>query len=244
MLSHFMSEQARKAGVKFRSAAELSSVDLDRKEVLVDGYETIRAKTIIIATGSSPRPLGVPGEKEYRGRGISYCATCDAKYYEGKDVVVIGGGNSAVEESLFIARFARTVTIVHQFAELQANKEAQSKAFENPRITFLFEHEPRAFIKHSDMDMEVVVENLRDHTTSSLRAHGVFVFVGFVPNIAQFNGKLDTDTWGYIQADERMLTNVPGIYAVGDVRSKPYRQITTATADGTIAAIAVSKELA
>jgi thioredoxin reductase (NADPH) len=240
MLSHFMSEQARKAGVKFRAAAEVSSVDLDTKEVLVDGYETIRAKTIIIATGLSPRPLGIPGETEYRGRGISYCATCDAKYYEGKDVVVIGGGNSAVEESLFIARFAHTVTIVHQFAELQANKRAQAKAFENPRITFLFEHEPRAFIKHADMDMEVVVENLCDHATSSLRAHGVFVFVGFVPNVAPFNGKLATDTWGYIQADERMLTNVAGVYAVGDVRSKPYRQITTATADGTIAAIAIS----
>ena len=243
MLSHFMSEQARKAGVKFRSAAEVSSVDLDKKEVLVDGFETIRARSIIIATGSSPRPLGIPGEKEYRGRGISYCATCDAKYYEGKDVVVIGGGNSAVEESLFIARFARSVTIVHQFAELQANKEAQARAFENPRIIFLFEHEPRAFIKHADMDMEVVVESLRDHQTSPLRAHGVFVFVGFIPNVSPFDGRLTTDKWGYITTDERMRTSVPGVYAVGDVRSKPYRQITTATADGTIAAIAVSKEL-
>jgi thioredoxin reductase (NADPH) len=244
MLSHFMSEQARKAGVKFRAAAEVFHIDLEKKEVLVDGFETIRARTIIVATGSSPRPLGIPGEKEYRGRGISYCATCDAKYYEGKDVVVIGGGNSAVEESLFIARFARTVTIVHQFAALQANKEAQARAFENPGIEFLLEHEPRAFIKHADMDMEVTVENLRDKSTRAVRAHGVFVFVGFVPNVAQFDGKLATDRWGYIVTDERMCTNVPGVYAVGDVRSKPFRQITTATADGTIAAIAISKELA
>ena len=244
MLSHFMSEQARKAGVKFRAAAEVSSVDLDKKEILVDGFETIRARTIVIATGSSPRPLGIPGETEYRGRGISYCATCDAKYYEGKDVVVIGGGNSAVEESLFIARFARTVTIVHQFAELQANKQAQAQAFENPRITFLLEHEPRAFIKHADMDMEVTVENLRDHRAGALRAHGVFVFVGFVPTVSLFDGRLATDGAGYVLTDERMRTNVPGVYAVGDVRSKPYRQITTATADGTIAAIAISKELA
>jgi thioredoxin reductase (NADPH) len=244
MLSHFMNEQARKAGVKFRSAAEVSRIDLEKKEILVDGFETIRARTIVIATGSSPRPLGIPGEKEYRGRGISYCATCDAKYYEGKDVVVVGGGNSAVEESLFIARFARKVTIVHQFAELQANKEAQARAFENPRIEFLLEHEPRAFIKHGDMDMEVTVEDLRRHGTSALRAHGIFVFVGFVPNTAQFDGMLTADRWGYVVTDERMCTNVPGVYAAGDVRSKPYRQITTATADGTIAAIAISKELA
>lgn len=244
LLSHFMSEQARKAGVKFRAASEVSSVNLDGKEVLVDGYETIQAKAIVVATGSSPRPLGVPGEAEYRGRGISYCATCDAKYYEGKDVVVIGGGNSAVEESLFIARFARAVSIVHQFAELQANKQAQARAFENPRITFLFEHEPRAFIRHDQMDMEVVVEDLRTHARRPLRTHGVFIFAGFLPNVAQFNGRLMTDSWGYIQTDERMRTNVPGVYAVGDVRSKPYRQITTATADGTIAAIAISKELA
>jgi thioredoxin reductase (NADPH) len=244
MLSHFMSEQARKAGVKFRAAAEVSHIDLGKKEVLVDGLETIRARTIVIATGSSPRPLGLPGEKEYRGRGISYCATCDAKYYEGKDVVVVGGGNSAVEESLLIARFARTVTIVHQFAELQANKEAQARAFENPRIEFLLEHEPRAFIKHGNMDMEVPVENLRDHRTRLLRAHGVFVFVGFIPNIAPFDGRLVVDRGGYVVTDETMRTNVPGVYAIGDVRSKPYRQITTATADGTIAAIAISKELA
>ncbi|HUI70117.1 MAG TPA: FAD-dependent oxidoreductase [Spirochaetia bacterium] len=244
MLSHFMSEQAKKAGVAFRVASDVSAVDLERKEVLLDGYETLRARAIILATGSTPRPLGIPGEKEYRGRGISYCATCDAKYFEGKDVVVIGGGNSAVEESLFIARFARTVTIVHQFSQLQANKEAQTQAFENPRIQFLFEHEPRAFIRHGDMDMEVTVENLRDASRRGLRANGVFVFVGFIANVFPSQGELRRDAAGYILTDERMRTNLPGVYAVGDVRVKPYRQITTATADGTIAAIAISQELA
>jgi thioredoxin reductase (NADPH) len=243
MLSHYMSEQARKGGLTIRAAAEVGSVDLAKKEVLLDGFETIRARSIIIATGSSPRPLGIPGEKEYRGNGISYCATCDAKYYEGKDVVVIGGGNSAVEESLFIARFAKKVTIVHQFAELQANREAQEQAKGNPRISFLLEHEPRAFIKHGDMDMEVVVENLKTGARGGLRAHGVFVFVGFIPNTGLFNGSLEKDTWGYVTTDEQMRTKMPGVYAAGDIRSKPFRQITTATADGTIAAIAISKEL-
>ncbi len=239
-----MSEQAKKAGVTLRAAAEISLVDLVKKEVVLDGFETIRARTIVVATGSSPRPLGIPGENEYRGRGISYCATCDAKYYEGKDVIVIGGGNSAVEESLFIARFARTVTIVHQFAQLQANKEAQKQALANDRIRFLLEHEPRAFIKHGDMDMEVEVENLKTGQRSGIRAHGVFVFVGFNPNVSAFKDALEYDAWGYVKTDEQMRTNVPGIYAAGDVRSKPYRQITTATADGTVAAISISKELA
>ncbi|HTP57925.1 MAG TPA: FAD-dependent oxidoreductase [Spirochaetia bacterium] len=243
MLSHYISEQAKKAGVVFRAAAEVSAVDMERKTALLDDFETIRARAMILATGSTPRPLGVPGEKEYRGTGISYCATCDAKLYEGKDVVVIGGGNSAVEESLFISRFARRVTIVHQFAQLQANKEAQSQAFENPKIDFIFEHEPRAFIRHGDMDMEVEVENLRDGSRSGLRAHGVFIFVGFIPNVPPSAGTLKRDAGGYVVTDEKMRTNLPGVYAVGDVRSKPYRQITTATADGTIAAIALSQEI-
>jgi len=243
MLSHYISEQARKAGVTFRAAADVSAVDMERKSVLLDGLETVRAKAVILATGSTPRPLGIPGEQEHRGRGISYCATCDAKFYEGKDVVVIGGGNSAVEESLFITRFARRVTIVHQFAQLQANKEAQTQAFENPRIDFRFEHEPRAFIRHGDMDMEVTLENLRDGSRSGLRAHGVFIFVGFVPNVPPSAGGMQKDAGGYVITDEKMRTSLPGVYAVGDVRSKPYRQITTATADGTIAAIALSQEL-
>jgi thioredoxin reductase (NADPH) len=243
MLSHYMAEQARKGGLTVRAAAEVTSVDLSKKEVVLDGFETIRAKKMIVATGSSPRPLGVPGEKEYRGKGISYCATCDAKYYEGKEVVVIGGGNSAVEESLFIARFASKVTIVHQFAQLQANKEAQSQAFANEKIAFLLEHEPRAFVKHGDMDMEVVIEDLKRKERRGLRTNGIFVFVGFIPNTTAFNGALEHDQWGYVTTDEQMRTKLPGVYAAGDVRSKPCRQITTATADGTIAAIAVSKEL-
>jgi thioredoxin reductase (NADPH) len=211
---------------------------------MLDGFETVHARTVVLATGSTPRPLGVPGEKEHRGRGISYCATCDAKFFEGRDVVVIGGGNSAVEESLFISRFAKKVTIVHQFAQLRANKEAQRQAFENPRIDFLFEHEPRAFIRHGDMDMEVDVESLRDHVLKVLRPQGVFIFAGFIPNVLPFTGALSLDPGGYIVTDEKMRTGIPGVYAVGDVRSKPYRQITTATADGTVAAIAISQELA
>ncbi|MBN1646401.1 MAG: FAD-dependent oxidoreductase [Spirochaetales bacterium] len=244
MLSHYMAEQCKHTGVEFRAAVDVSEINLENHSLLVDGYEKIKAKKIIIATGSSPRPLGLPGEVEYRGNGISYCATCDAKYYEGKHVIVIGGGNSAIEEALFISRFAAKITIVHQFAELQANKEAQKQAFANEKIEFLFEHEPREFIKNGHMDMEVIAEHLPSGKRKTLKANGVFVFVGFIPNLNGFSGDLEKDQWGYLVTDDEMRTDIPAVYAVGDIRTKAYRQITTAVADGTIAAISISRELA
>ncbi len=243
MLSHFMSEQTKAAGVDYRVAVEVSEIDVEHKSLVIDGYERIEAKKIIIATGSSPRPLGLPGEKEFRGNGISYCATCDAKYYDGREVIVIGGGNSAIEEALFIAKFAKSIKVVHQFDTLQANKLAQEKAFKEEKIQFLFSHEPREFIKHALMDMEVRVENLKSGQMESLRAAGIFIFVGFIANLSGFPKELERDEWGYVRADENMLTNFPDVYVVGDVRSKKYRQITTAVSDGTIAAMSISKEL-
>lgn len=243
MLAHFMSEQTKAAGVEYRAAVDVTSVDLKNKTVIVDGYETIKAKKVIIATGSSPRPLGLKGEMEYRGNGISYCATCDGKYYQDKEIIVIGGGNSAIEESLFLAKFAKKITIVHQFAELQANKLAQEQIFAEEKVNFLFEHEPREFRKNGTMDMEVVVENLRTKEYSSLKTNGVFVFVGFIPNLEGFRNELELDEWGYIKTDDFMRTNIPDVYAAGDVKSKLFRQITTAAADGTIAAMTISKEL-
>ena len=243
MLMHFMSEQAKGAGVDFRAAVDVTKVDLEKREVLIDGYERIRAKKIILATGASYRELGVSGEREYKGRGISYCATCDAKYYEDKEVVVIGGGNSAIEESLFITKFARKVTIVHQFDTLQANKLAQERAFENEKIDFIFEHEPRAFIKKEDGTMDIVVEDLKTGTEKTLHSDGVFIFAGMKPNTEGFNGTLEYDQWGYVAVDNEMHTSMKDVFAAGDLRGKMHRQITTAVADGTIAAIAVAKEL-
>jgi thioredoxin reductase (NADPH) len=243
MLMHHMAEQAKAAGAEFRMAVEITSLDLPNKTIVVDGYETILAKKIIIATGSSPRVLGVKGEREYRGQGISYCATCDAKYYEGKDVVVIGGGNSAIEESLFITKFARSVTIIHQFDKLQANKTAQDKAFANPKIKFMFEHEPREFIKDGTSVRNVRVENLKTKELKTVECDGVFIFAGMSPNIDEFSRFFELDQWGYIKTDGGTRTNIKDVFAVGDVASKQFRQITTAVSDGTVAAIAVSKEL-
>ena len=186
--------------------------------------------------------MGIPGEKEMKGKGISYCATCDAKYYDDKEVVVIGGGNSAVEEADFISRFARKITMIHQFDALTANKQAQEKLFANPKISVLFSHEPRSFVRDGDK-LITEVEDLKTKTLSKLVSDGVFVFIGMKPNIDLFREKLELDTWGYIKTNEDMQTSMPGIYAVGDVISKKYRQITTAVADGTIAAIAIAKEL-
>ena len=219
----------------------MSDIDLRNKSLMVDGIETLRAATMILATGASPRALGVPGEKELAGRGISYCATCDAKYYQDKDVIVIGGGNSAVEESLFITRFASRVTMVHQLEELTANKVAAERANADPKISIRYLAEPRGFTRLESGRMGVEIEDLATHQRTTLDADGVFVFVGMVPNTAGFGDELVHDAWGYISTDENMRTNLPAVYAVGDLRSKRIRQLTTAVADGTIAAVVISQ---
>lgn len=242
MLSHNMSEQTKMCGTVYKVAVDVTKVNLETKEIVIDEFETIKAKSIIIATGTSPNLTGATGEKELKGNGISYCSTCDAKYFEGKEVVVIGGGNTAVEESLFIARFASKITMVHQFDKLTANKTAQEKLLANPNISVMYENEPRSFSKE-DGKMTIEIENTQTKQRQKLTTDGVFIFIGFVPNISLFKDALELDSWGYIKTNEDMQTSVPGVYAVGDVISKKYRQITTAVADGTIAALAVSSYL-
>jgi thioredoxin reductase (NADPH) len=242
LLSHNMSEQTKLCGTVYKVAVDVTKVDLLKKEVVIDEFETIRAKKIVIATGTTPNATGASGEKALKGKGISYCATCDAKFFDNKEVVVIGGGNSAVEESDFISRFAGKVTIVHQFDKLTANKKAQEKLFANPKMNFIFNCEPRTFVKEGDK-MVTEIENLITGVKTKLVSDGVFIFIGMKPNIDLFRSELELDQWGYIKADENMQTSLSGIYAVGDVISKKYRQITTAVADGTIAAMAIAKEL-
>ncbi len=242
MLSHNMSEQTKLCGTVYKVAVDITSVDLEKKEVVIDEYETIRARKIVIATGTTPNLTGAPGERELKGKGISYCATCDAKYFDGKEVVVIGGGNSAVEESEYITRFADKLTIVHQFDKFTANKQAQDKVLNNPKISVIFDNEPRSFVRSGDK-LITEIENVKSKKRQKLVTDGVFIFIGMKPNIELFRDKLELDKWGYIKTDEDMRTSIPGVYAVGDVISKKYRQITTAVADGTIAAMAIAKEL-
>lgn len=242
MLSHNMSEQTKMCGTVYKVAVDITSVDLDKKEVVIDEYETVKAKRIIIGTGTTPNLTGAPGEKELKGKGISYCATCDGKYMDGREVVVIGGGNSAVEESEYLTRFATKLTIIHQFDKLTANKTAQEKIFRNPKVSIMLENEPRSFTREGDK-IVTEVENVRTKVRQKLFSDGVFIFIGMKPNIQLFKDKLELDHWGYIKTDDEMRTSVPGVYAVGDVISKKYRQITTAVADGTIAAMAIAKDL-
>ena len=243
MLAHYMSEQAKHTGIDFKVAVDITSVDLVKKEIVIDELDTIKARKIIIATGTSPNTMNAPGEKEYKGKGISYCATCDAKYFVDKDVTVIGGGNSAVEEAQFITKFARKVTMVHQFDKLTANQTAIEHLQANEKISVLYEHEPRKFEKR-DGKMFTTVENLKTKETYELEADGVFVFVGFKANISVLGDIIpELDSWGYIKTNEDRQTSLPDIYAIGDIISKKYRQITTAVADGTIAAMTISKEL-
>ncbi|HEX2975092.1 MAG TPA: FAD-dependent oxidoreductase, partial [Bacteroidales bacterium] len=242
MLSHYMSEQTKQCGTVYKVAVDITKVDLERKEIVIDEYETIRAKKIIIATGTKPNSTGSSGERELKGKGISYCATCDAKFFDNKEVVVIGGGNSAVEETDFISRFASKITMVHQLERFTANKKAVDKILANPKVSVLFNSEPRAFIKDGEK-MITEVEDLKTKKRTRITSDGVFIFIGMKPNIDLFASHLALDKWGYISTDEDRRTSIPGVYAVGDVISKKYRQITTAVADGTIAAMAIAKEL-
>jgi len=243
MLAHYMSEQAKHTGIDFRVAVDITSVDLVKKEIVIDAFDTIKAKKIIIGTGTSPNTMNAPGENEYKGKGISYCATCDAKYFVDKDVTVIGGGNSAVEEALFITKFAKKVTMVHQFDKLTANQTAIEHLQANDKISVMYEHEPRKFEKR-DGKMIATLENLKTKELVELEGDGVFVFIGFKANVSVLGNTIpELDNWGYIKTDEDRKTSLPDVFAVGDIISKKYRQITTAVADGTIAAMTISKEL-
>jgi len=237
MLGHNMTEQAKSSEAKIIMAADIEEVDLENRTIKIDDDRLIKSKVIIIATGSKPRPLGLPGEKEYQAKGISYCATCDGNFYQGKNIYVIGGGNSAVEEAIYLTKFANRVTMIHQFDEFQANKTSAEEALNNPKIKVYWSHEPRAGLGVENFE-KLELENLKTGKRIILDdGEGVFIFIGFIPQTELFGKKLKTDQWGYLVTDENMATNIPGVFAIGDIRSKKYRQITTAVSDGTIAAL-------
>ncbi len=241
-LAKAFSTQAERFGAKIRRAVEITAHDLTGpvKTFELDEEEHVSAPAVIIATGAKPRELGVPGESKYRGRGISYCATCDGAYFDGKEIHVIGGGNSAVEESLFLTQFAKKVTIIHQFDHFQAEPMTTAEALENPKIEVIWDSEPRAFLGENQL-ATLRIENVKTKEVRELATDGVFVFVGYVPRTDLVKGLVKMNQWGYVETGEDMSTDVPGVYVAGDIRSKRFRQITTAVADGTIAALAVQK---
>jgi thioredoxin reductase (NADPH) len=234
--------QAERFGARIAKAVEITEHDLRsaEKRLVLDEEEEVVAPAVIVATGAKPRELGVAGESRFRGRGISYCATCDGAYFDGKDIHVVGGGNSAVEESLFLTQFARTVTIVHQFDEFQAEPASVQEALANPKIKTLLSHEPRAFIGEQALE-RLEVEDLRTRQRVVLPTDGVFVFVGMKPRTELLEGVVSLAAGGYVETTDAMETRIPGLYVAGDIRAKRFRQITTAVADGTVAALAAQR---
>ena len=210
--------------------------------------DTYQAKNIIIATGAYARPIGCKGEQEYKGRGISYCATCDANFFTDLEVYVAGGGDAAVEEALYLTKFARKVTIIHRRDELRAAKSIQEKAFANPKITFLWDSVVEE-VGGDGLLQTMTVKNVKTGELTKIEADqkdglfGLFGFIGMIPNTGVFADKVETDDKGYIKTDEDMHTNIPGVYAAGDVRVKSLRQVVTAVADGAIAAVQVERSM-
>jgi len=216
-------------------------------KVLKGNKGEYRGKTVIIASGANPRPIGCPGEREFIGKGVSYCATCDAAFFEDFEVFVAGGGDSAVEEAIYLTKFARKVTIIHRRDELRAVKSIQERAFANPKIDFLW-NSVVVELKGDGLLGSMVVQDTKTKETREIFADkedgtfGLFVFIGFLPQSALFTDKVRIES-GYIITDDDMKTDVPGVFAAGDVRRKSLRQVVTAAADGAIAAVQAEKYL-
>ncbi|UOF88978.1 thioredoxin-disulfide reductase [Fodinisporobacter ferrooxydans] len=234
-LSEKMFQHAKKFGSEYiRGHIREIKNDNPYKTVLVDEQE-YKAKSVIVATGAEHRKLGVPGEIELSGRGVSYCAVCDGAFFEDLELVVVGGGDSAVEEAIFLTRFASKVTIVHRRDELRAQKIIQKRAMENEKIQFIWNSQVKE-IRGDNMVSSVVIQDIITGEETDYSCHGVFIYVGMDP-ISDCVKRLGiTNEHGYILTDDLMRTNVPGIFAAGDVREKTLRQVVTATGDGGLAA--------
>jgi thioredoxin-disulfide reductase len=240
-----MTKQAEKFGAE-RVSDVINAVELEGDvKKLISAKAQYLAKTVIVATGAFPRPIGCKGEAEFVGKGVSYCATCDANFFEDFEVFVVGGGDSAVEEALYLSKFARKVTIIHRRDELRAAKSIQEKAFANPKVEFFWDSVVEEL--HGDEILSsMTVKNVKTGESRVVEADeedgmfGVFGFIGTIPNSKLFEDKLDME-YGYIKANEDMHTNIPGVFVAGDVRIKSLRQVVTAAADGAIAAMQAEK---
>ena len=243
-----MSEQAKKFGAE-RVSDVIKSVELEGSvKKLVGAKGEYYGKTVILATGAFPRPIGCKNEGKFVGKGISFCATCDANFFEDFEVFVVGGGDSAVEEAMYLTKFARKVSIIHRRDELRAAKSIQEKAFKNPKMNFIWD----SVVDEVDGDEllnKMVLRNVKTGELTTYEADeedglfGLFGFIGMIPNSGLFEGVIEMER-GYIKTDDNMHTNIEGVYAAGDIRVKSLRQVVTAAADGAIAAMQAEKYLA
>ena len=240
-LAEKMKNQAEALGLKMETA-EVQSLKLtpDVKEVVLQ-EKTIQAKSLIIASGASPKKLGI-GEDRYMGKGISFCATCDAPFFKEKTVVAVGGGDTAVQEAIYLTKFVKKVYLIHRRDELRATKILQERAFANDKIEILWDTVATGVDGFFGIE-GVHVKNVKTGEEKTLKADGCFLWVGTTPNTQFLNDLLDTDAYGFIRADARMQTSVPGVFAAGDVRDTPLRQVSTAVGDGAIAAVSAEHYL-
>ncbi len=235
-LAEKLEEHLNKFNAKKFPNEEIQSVEL-REDIKTIATKNgiFRAKAVILATGASPCKLGIKGEKEFFGKGVSYCAVCDGAFYRDKTVVVIGGGNAAVEEGCYLTRFAKKVYIMHRRDKLRADKIVQTRAFNNPKTEFIYDSVPVEIKGENNRVNSVLYKNTKTNEQNIIEADGVFPYIGFCPNTELFNGQIVQDEYGFIMTDENMRTSETGVFAAGDVRKTPLRQVVTAVSDGAIA---------
>ena len=243
-VANTMKKQAKDFGCKIKSNVKIIKYAFDeniKKVELKDGRK-FQAKTVILAPGGSPRKLNIPGESAFQGKGISYCTTCDGDFFTDKQIIVAGGGNSALEEAVTLTNYASKVTIVHQFDHFQAFEHAVEEAKNNPKIDFIMKTELRQFIGNGNLQ-QITMEHLSSGNVEEMDVDGVFIFIGYKPNTESLKGVISLNEKNEIITDSEMKTNIPGVFAAGDCIVKKYRQVTTAVADGTIAALSAVEYL-
>jgi thioredoxin reductase (NADPH) len=240
-LAMIMKKQATSFGCDIKSNVSIQNLELDSeiKSLTLSDRNTYTSHGIILTPGGRPRTLGVSGENTFKGRGISYCATCDGDFFTGKEIVVVGGGNSALEEAVSLTKYAIKVTIVHQFDHFQAFEHAIEEARSNPKIHFVMESTITAFYGNESIE-SVDIKNLKTGKTVNFKTDGVFIFIGYVPNTEFLKGKIELNQWDEIIVKADLSANTKGVFAAGDSIAKRYRQVTTAVGDGTVAALAAS----
>ena len=238
-LSTKMFDHAKKFGAEYAYGDVKEIIDGEEYKTIIAGSKEYKARSIIISSGAEYKKIGVPGEKELGGRGVSYCAVCDGAFFKNRELFVIGGGDSAVEEGVYLTRFASKVTIVHRRDQLRAQKILQDRAFANEKVDFIWNSTLKQINEKDGKVGSVTLTSMIDGTETEYPADGVFVYIGMLPLTKPFESLGITNETGYIVTNEQMETKVPGIYAAGDVREKTLRQIVTATGDGSIAAQSV-----
>jgi thioredoxin reductase (NADPH) len=236
-------QQAAKFGLEILQYTKVDKVELaDERKLIIAGDKSLSTSALVIASGAKWNKLGIPGEEEFANRGVSYCATCDGSFFEDKDVAVVGGGDTAIADALYLAKMVNKVFVIHRRDALRAQKILQERAFHNPKIIFLWNTVPRE-IKGNGMVESVILENVKTTEMRELLVAGVFMAVGQKPNVDFAYGLIETDDEGYIVTDQNCATSMPGIFAAGDVRRKGLRQISTAVGDGAVAAFAAEQYL-